>query len=352
MTRRQFGVAATASLGAMRAAGDIVTERIFGPETPTGPYKHPACMGELASGDLYLVYYGGAGEYAVETGVFGSRKKKGEANWSAPQRIASNPFWSVGNGVVWQAPDGIVWLFFVTRFGDTWSDSRIAAKISRDGAHTWSDTSLLTFELGTMVRGRPIVLEDGDYLLPVYHESGHDPELVGAQSASSFLRYNVKTKRWKETGRIRSKKGNIQPAPVSLGKNHLIAYCRRGGGYGPTKDGWLVRAESRDGGWTWSEGVDSKFPNPNAAVDFLKLKNGHLLLVYNNSMSDRTPLSVAISTDNDNSYPHRRNIAEGPHDYGYPIAFQASDGKIHVVFTSDARQVIRHAVFDESAIVR
>jgi hypothetical protein len=87
-------------------------------------------------------------------------------------------------------------------------------------------------------------------------------------------------------------------------------------------------------------------------VDFLKLASGHLLLVYNDSMSRRTPLTVAISTDDDKSYPHRRNIADGPNDYAYPIAFQASDGKIHVVYTSDARQVIHHAVFDESAIVR
>lgn len=352
MTRRQFGAIAAAATTGMRAAEDISTERIFGPEIITGPYKHPACMTELQNGDLYLVYYGGEGEYAVETGVFGSRKKKGERVWSAPKLIASNPFWSVGNGVVWQAPDGIVWLFFVTRFGDTWSDSRIAAKISRDGAQTWSDASMLTFELGTMVRNRPITLENGDYLLPIYHETGHDTEMVGQESASSFLRYDVKTKRWKETGRIRSSKGNIQPAPVSLGGGRLIAYCRRAGGYGPTMDGWLVRAESHDDGWTWTEGTDSKFPNPNAAVDFLRLANGHLLLVYNDSMSDRTPLTVAISTDNDKSYPYRRNIADGKNDYAYPIAFQASDGKIHIVYTSDRRQVIRHAVFEESAILR
>src|SRR4051812_25148758 len=60
-------------------------ERIFGPEVPTGPYKHPACMTKLNNGDLYLVYYGGAGEYAIETGVFGSRRKKGEKEWSAPR---------------------------------------------------------------------------------------------------------------------------------------------------------------------------------------------------------------------------------------------------------------------------
>ena len=28
------------------------TERVFGPEIATGPYKHPACITELKNGDL------------------------------------------------------------------------------------------------------------------------------------------------------------------------------------------------------------------------------------------------------------------------------------------------------------
>src|SRR3954468_1859830 len=105
----------------------LEVERIFGPEVKTGPYKHPACMTELRNGDLYLVYYGGEGEYAIETGVFGSRRKKGSKDWSPPVRIAHDPFRSVGNGVIWEAPDGVVWLFYVVRFGDTWSNSRVQA---------------------------------------------------------------------------------------------------------------------------------------------------------------------------------------------------------------------------------
>ena len=98
-------------------AGDLSITRVFGPEIPTGPYKHPASMTELSNGDLYLVYYGGAGEYAIETAVFGSRLKKGETKWSDPKPIARDPFRSVGNGVIWEAPDGVVWLFYVVRFG-------------------------------------------------------------------------------------------------------------------------------------------------------------------------------------------------------------------------------------------
>lgn len=109
----------------------------------------------------------------------------------------------------------------------------------------------------------------------------------------------------------------------------MIAYCRRGGDYKSRPDGWLVRAESRDGGRTWSEGQDSEFPNPNAVVDFIKLRNDHLLLVYNDRFGSHTSLRVAISRDSGKTFPDRRTIAEGRNSYAYPVALQTADGKVH-----------------------
>src|SRR5436309_198351 len=179
-------------------AAELRIERVFGPEVPTGPYKHPACLTELSNGDLYLVHY-----------------------------------------------------------GDTWSTSRVQFKVSRDHAETWSDASVLSSDQGDMVRNRPIVLNDGDYLLPLYHETGDDPERVGPDSTSLFVRFNPAKRTWTKTAAIRSPRGNIQPAVVQLDDNHLIAYCRRGGDYDPKTVGSIVRSESHDGGRTWSEGRDS-----------------------------------------------------------------------------------------------
>lgn len=338
------------SLG-LSLAGDLRVEKVFGPETRTGRYKHPACLTELANGDLYLAYYGGAGEYAVDTGVYGSRLARGAKSWTPPVRIAADPFRSSGNPVIWQAPDGLVWLFYVVRYGETWSTSRIQLKVSRDNAATWSDAHMLEVEAmpstGLMVRGRPIVLASGEYLLPVYHEVGADRESVGPASTSRFLRYDPKSRRWSASGIIRSRKGNIQPQVAEVTPGYLVAYCRRGGNYEPTASGWMVRAESRDGGRTWSEGVDARMPNPNSALDFIRLRNGHLLLVYNDSMNERRPLTAALSLDGDRSYPIRRNVGDTLSSYAYPTAVQTSDGRIHVVFTSGERTEIWHAVFDE-----
>jgi predicted neuraminidase len=302
---------------------------------------------------LYVVYYGGEGEYEGDTAVYGSRLARGSTQWTRPKVIADTPGRSEGNAVVWQAPDGVVWLFYITNYGPTWSTSRIKYKLSKDGAQTWTDSDMLAFELGSMVRGRPIVLNDGDYLLPVYHETGEDRERTAEDTCSFFFRYNPKTKKWTESNRILSQNGNLQPAPAQITDDYLVAYCRPGGDFEPNPNRFVIRSESRDGGRTWSKGTDSQFPNPNSAVDFIKLRNGHLLLLNNDTnVGDRMPLTAYISTDNDKSYPHRRDIVNKPGDTAaYPVAIQTSDGKIHVVYTSQERQVVNRAVFDESAIL-
>ena len=333
------------------AMGDLIVRKVFGPEVPTGKYKHPSSFDELDNGDLYLAYYGGAGEYSSGTVVYGARLNKGSSRWSQPKKIAGNPFRSLGNPVVWQGPNGVVWLFYVTRFGDTWSTSRIKVKISRDGAVSWSDSALLTIEPGTMVRAHPIVLQTGEYLLPIYHETGHDTELVGPDTTSFFLRYNPSNKKWSSSKRIRSDHGNLQPAVAQVDDRHLIAYCRRGGGYEPTTEGYLIKSESRDGGHTWGKGTNSSFPNPNSAVDFIKLRSGRLLLVYNHNMNDRTPLTAALSSDNGKTFPDRMNIAAGQGSFAYPTVIQTRNGKIHVTFTSQERTQINHAIFDENDLL-
>ncbi len=336
-----------------RLKRNVETHRLFGSEHP-GLYKHPASITELSNGDWYIAYYGGSGEYSSDTAVYGSRRRMtapGQMSWSEPQIIADTPFQSDGNPVVWQAPDGVVWLFYVNLDGDTWSDARVKAKISTDGASTWSDSFVLSDERGSMVRGKPIVLHDGNYLLPMYHETGDDREKMGTDTTSYFLRYNPANQKWTATNRIHSPLGNLQPQVVQLTNDHLVCYMRRGGGYGPESSGFIQRAESLDGGFTWSDASDTDFKNPNSAVDALRLQNGHIALVYNDHMYERSPLSIAISTDQAKTFPHRRNIGGGDNTFAYPYMIQVDDGRILVLYTTNARTTIMLAEFPEAAIV-
>jgi predicted neuraminidase len=333
-------------------ADDIKIERIIGTEHP-GAYKHPASITQLQDGGLMMTYYGGGGEYEDDSKVWGMRRKAGESAWSEPQLLADTPFLGEGNGVVWQAPDGLVWLFYVQRYGETWSESRTLAKISEDGGETWSDSMVLSFELGTMCRGLPIVLNNGDYLLPVYHETGSDINQTFPDTCSFFLRHDPKKRTWTETGRIYSKTGNLQAEPVQITDEHLIAYIRPGGDFEPSTSRYILRAESHDGGATWSRAEDTEFPNPNAAVSFIKLQSGKLLLVDNDSMNHRTPLTAAISEDNGQTWPHRRDLATSGLDntFAYPMAIQAKDGTIHVICTTDVRKTVILVSFKEDAVL-
>lgn len=328
---------------------DIHITRVAGSEYP-GDYKHPASITELDNGDLYVTYYCGEGEYAVETAVWGIRRKKGELVWSKPKVIADTPMRSEGNPVVWQAPDGLVWLFYNVRWGDTWATARVKGKISYDGANTWSDSFMLTLDEGTMARGAPIVLENGEYLLPLYLEVTSSTEWTDKETSSFFMRFDPKTQKWTESGWVRSERGNLQAEPVQIDDDYLIAYIRRAGDFLPTEDGYTLRSESRDGGHTWSDAVKSQFKNPNSAVGFIKLQNGHLLLVYNDNMNDRTPLTVVISEDKDKTYPHRRDIGGGDNTYAYPYVIQGKDGMIHIVYTTNNRSTVMLASFKEEAI--
>lgn len=347
-----FAALWTVTIVGAAAQAEISIERVFGPESPGGRYKHPAAIEELTGGDLYIVFYGGAGEYEEDTAVYGSRRAKGSDAWSTPRPIADTPERSDGNPVIWQQPDGPVWLFYVVRYGDTWADSIIKYKYSFDGGHTWTDSDVLTFERGMMVRSQPIELSDGDILLPIYHEVGNDRESVGADSSSLFARLDKETRQWSFTEKIHSRLGNIQPAVAECENGRLIAFCRRGGGYGPQPDGFMVKTESLDGGRTWSAGVDTEFPNPNAAVDLIRLANGHLLLVYNDSFEgERMPLTMRISTDGGKTWPHARDVVTRPGDTAaYPFAIQTEDGRIHCVYTSEERTAVNHMTLLEEDI--
>ncbi len=342
------GVCLLVSLAAAQA--DLKIETIFGPETPTGQYKHPTTITGLDTGDLLIAYYGGGGEYETKTAVYGSRLAKGSSAWTPPVAIARNPMYSMGNPVLWQAPDDRVWLFFVVRPGATWSTSRIAAKVSDDRGRSWSDAFMVTFDEGTMVRSRPILLGDGHYLLPIYHETGADTEKTGADTSSIFLRFDPGTRQWTPSNKVFSRMGNLQAAVVETRPGQLLALARRGGDYEPGDDGYVVQMESDDGGRTWSQGVETTFPNPNASVELIKLQSGHLLFVYNHSMAERSPLRAVLSEDGGKTWPRRLDIATGEGSFAYPTAIQAGDGTIHVTYTSDERTTIRHATFEESDV--
>jgi predicted neuraminidase len=82
-----------------------------------------------------------------------------------------------------------------------------------------------------------------------------------------------------------------------------------------------------------------------------RLGNGHLVLVFNDSETDRTPLSICRSLDEGKSWESPLQLESNPGEYSYPCVIQTSDGKIHVSYTF-RRYSIKHVEMNEDWLVR
>jgi predicted neuraminidase len=110
---------------------------------------------------------------------------------------------------------------------------------------------------------------------------------------------------------------------------------------------FIRQIKSDDGGNHWSEAVATKLKNPDSGISMTRLSNGHLLLVYNDSQSDRTPLSICRSRDEGRSWEKPLQLESNPGEYSYPSIIQSSDGLIHVTYTF-RRYAIKHVEMSES----
>ena len=82
-----------------------------------------------------------------------------------------------------------------------------------------------------------------------------------------------------------------------------------------------------------------------------RLKNGHLLLVFNNQDNARSPLHIARSTDDGKTWSKPLELESNPGEYSYPSIFEADDGKIHIIYTY-RRYSIKHTEINEDWLTR
>jgi predicted neuraminidase len=252
----------------------------------------------------------------------------GQDAWSQPWLAIDRPEGD-GNPVLYSEQDR-VWLFHaVVPFG--WSTSRIFVQQSTDRGHTWSEPKLLPGMLGANVRYPPVRTPEGTLLLPAYDELfGRSVFFLSSDGSG-----------WDLLGTIETVPENIQPSVVRLPDGRLLAVMRN------TEGGWLWVTDSIDSGHSWSPPKDSGFPNPGSAAGLLSLASGKLLLVFNDSPADRTPLSAAVSADGGVTWPVRRVLVQGAGEYSYPSAGQTPDGLIHILYSLQ-RDRIQHVTLNEA----
>jgi predicted neuraminidase len=110
-----------------------------------------------------------------------------------------------------------------------------------------------------------------------------------------------------------------------------------------------VASESHDGGKTWTVPKPTQWKNPDSGISMTRLRNGHLLLVFNNEDDSRTPLHIARSVDEGRTWEKPLVLETNPGEYSYPSILQTPDGKIHIIYTF-RRYSIKHVEMNEDWI--
>jgi predicted neuraminidase len=322
---------------------------------------HASTIVELQNGDLLVAWYGGSAEEQPDEAIWMSRFTQG--HWTAAEVVARerdlNPWGYPGvpawNPVLFRAHDGRIWLFY--KVGPTTQTWTGAFRVSSDGGRTWTPREFLPAGLLGPIKDKPIQLAGG--------------EIVAGSSVESYRSWACWVERSTDNGKTWTKHGPItvrpgavqtggevkwspekspraamsddpygliQPSIVETATGKLRAFMRSGKPMGK-----IYYSDSSDGGVTWTEAVPTTLPNPSSGIDTVRLQDGRILIVYNDSSSSQTPLNVAISSDGGERWEPLITLEDGPGEFAYPAVVQTANGDVHIVYTWN-RIRIKHVV--------
>jgi predicted neuraminidase len=399
---------ALAALSLRAEAPFLRSELIFPLETL---HNHASCIVETPRGDLLVTWFRGSGERkADDVQIMGARKRRGESAWSPMFVMYDTPAFPDGNPCLFVDPRGRLWLFHTTIQANTWESALLKYHVSTDydgaGPPKWDFMRVLhvkpgdsfaravervlpRFEaearrmelaprtrrevdaflgamrehardklyrrLGWMTRAHPFLLDGRRLIVPLYHD-GFSFSLMaftddwGAHWAFSAPLIGA---------------GNIQPSIVRRADGSLYTLMRDNG---PPPQR-LLRSTSRDRGETWSPVTDSDQPNPGSGAEIIRLRNGHWVLINNDTENGRHQLVVRLSDDEGRTWKWQRYLERdtpGPESgrYHYPSLIQAADGTLHATYSyhlhrsqlpkdadgDPAAKSIKHVHFNEAWI--
>ena len=191
-------------------------------------------------------------------------------------------------------------------------------RISTDEAKTWSEpVKCITDKEGYFVlnNNRVIQLENGRILMAVAQHKW--PGAKFTWTARLFGYYSDDDgKTWHSSVQVPNpdKVVTQEPGIVALNDGRLLMYIR-------TNAHVQYYAYSSDQGLQWTAAMPSTIASPLGPASMVKMPhNKGLLLVWNDNSKNekRTPLNIAISTDQGKTWKHEKVVASDPDvDYCY-----------------------------------
>lgn len=293
------------------------------------PSCHCAAIAVAPDGRLSATWYAATREAAPDQAVFVAHAGAPGRIWEPGVPVVDTPRHADGNSVLWYDAEGRLWLYYVTIFGHRWDECKVFARCAPDG-YAFGDPVVLRQELGWMLRARPLRLDDGTTLLPMYDERDWSSHVLLAPPGGAWQRY----------GHVTAPHGLIQPSLVARRDGGLRMYLRSGG-----IGGAIWCSDSTDGGRAWGYPRPTSLPNPNSGIDAIGLSGGLWAIAYNDSERRRTPLCLALSADEGETWHRAATVASGPGEYSYPMLAEDGEGRLHLVYTHK-RLAIRHRVYE------
>ena len=317
---------------------------------------HASTVLPVGGGDVLIAYFGGSREGADDVGIYLAERRGGVM--TAPRLVADAPLphW---NPVLFTGGDGTIFLYYkVGRRIPSWRTFVIS---SRDGGRTFSEPKELVpgDDSGGRgpVRNHILRLQSGRLLAPGSCETGlwrcfadisddggrkwRRSDWIVAEGTAHLdegIRFwqAEREKAWAagipfEEGRVPKEyahgRGVIQPA-FWADEQGVHALMRSG-------EGFIYRADSADGGETWTEAYPTLLPNNNSGIDLTRLPGGELLLAMNpvsGNFANRYPLSLQCSKDGGETWERLCDPEAGEGEYSYPSL--ACDGnRVYLTYT-------------------
>jgi predicted neuraminidase len=313
----------------------VVSEFIYGDKAGI-PSCHASTLVELDNGDILASWFGGEDEGEKSVEIWLSRRSNGK--WSKPQQMTDYPNQPTWNPVLFRDKTNQIWLFF--KVGPSPTEWTGAYRTSKDNGKSWSDISLLPAGLLGPIKNKPIQLENGDIVNPTSVEAWR--VWTGWAEISSDGGEN-----WEIGGPIKvpdQQFGVIQPTFWEYAPGKLRALLRS------RNIGFIVESNSNDGGKTWTPGkIREDLPHPGSGIDAVRMSNKNIALIYNHTHRGRSPINLAFSKNNGDSFGTPYILEDIKGEFSYPAIIQAKDGKLHMTYTW-RREKIKYVVIDPNGL--
>lgn len=348
--------------GVMRSPPLMGAQMAYLPEL--FPMSHASNLIALRNGDLLCFYFSGKEEGASNVAIVMSRLPEGSRRWTTPVVVAQRAGHSLQNPVPFELSAGHLWLLYTAQVGLDEHTAEISRQESKDNGRTWAKPAVFFAKAGSYDRNKFVVMKRDEWMLPMYYM----PSASIVEGANrNYSAVQITTDRgqyWKECV-IPGSDGLVQPSVVKLSKHHYLALMR-------SRDAdWIYQATSADG-CNWSRPIATVLPNNNSSIQLIRLRDGHLVLAFNNSQAQtvrgkpmvswRKPLSVALSVNDGKTWDWVRDVERGrpwikwsedetADEYSYPSIVETRDGMLYLSYTYN-RKTIKVISFEEGWIKR